>query len=99
MVECADVLLAEHGGRHHHQHEAPLRRVPLEEREAGDGAHVGGVDERRDVPIAGGAVDQIGAAVEQPVERHVPSRGVATAHGAEAAAPLVGETLFHREPQ
>src|SRR5581483_9834681 len=57
------------------------------------------LDEARDVAIAARALDQVRAAVEQPVERHVPARRVAAADAAQRTAALVREPALRGEAE
>src|SRR5205823_3627975 len=49
------------------------------------------LDQPGDVAVPRGALDEIGAAVHEAVERHVPRRRVGAPHVAQAAAALLGE--------
>src|SRR5207247_11282161 len=70
------------------------------ERHAGDGRDGGGrLDQWRHVAVLGRALDQVDAAVEQAVERHVPPGHAAAAHLAQPLAALVREPHFRGEPE
>src|SRR5262249_6331276 len=99
-LERTDVTLTERARRNRNQDQAPERRDPGVERDAGHRTHrADGVDQPGHVPIVRGALDQIGATIEQAVEWHVPRGRVPVPHAPEPLASLVRETDLRREPQ
>jgi len=91
-LERAHVALRERARRESDQHEAADRRRSGVQRDTRDGAHRRRMlDQARDVAVARHALDQVGAAVQEPVERHVPRRRVGAARVAQAAAALLGK--------
>jgi hypothetical protein len=99
-LEVADVALGQHAGAGRDDEEAAERAVALVDGQADDRAYQRrALDERRHVAVLRGAVDQVRASVEEPVQRHVPARDVAAPHAAQAPAAVVGEVALRREPQ
>src|SRR5207247_1792500 len=92
LGERADLLLGDPLWGDRDQDDARDRCRAGVERHAGDGRDRGGrLDQRRYVAVLGRALDQVDAAVEQAVERHVPSGHAAAAYLAQALAALVRE--------
>src|SRR5204863_75194 len=87
LGERADLLLGDPLWGDRDQDDARDRCRAGVERHAGDGRDRGGrLDQRRYVAVLGRALDQVDAAVEQAVERHVPSGHAAAAYLAQALA-------------
>src|SRR5206468_937996 len=92
LGERADLLLGDPLRGDRDQDDARDRCRAGVERHAGDGRDRGGrLDQRRYVAVLGRALDQVDAAVEQAVERHVPPGHAAAAYLAQALAALVRE--------
>ena len=99
-LERAHVALAERARRDRDEHQTPERRNTGVERNAGHGAHRGDrVDQPRHVAVPRRTLDQIGAAIEQPVKRHVPGRRVPVPHAPQPLAALVRQPDLRRESQ
>src|SRR5439155_918529 len=92
LGERADLLLGDPLWGDRDQDDARDRCRAGVERHAGDGRDRGGrLDQRRYVAVLGRALDQVDAAVEQAVERHVPPGHAAAAYLAQALAAVVRE--------
>ena len=91
-LQRTDVALFKRARRGRNEDQAADRCRPGVQRHAGDRAHRRRrFHQPRHVSIARGALDQIRAAVHEPVERHVPRRGVAAADRSEPPTSFVRE--------
>ena len=100
LLEPAEITFRERARGARDEHETPHGDGAGVHRKARDRPNRrAGFDQRGHVAVLRGAFDQVGAAVHQPMQRHVPARDVSAADGSQLVTAFVGQAFLGGESQ